>query len=200
MSPGLGAVFSTSLPTVLHTKVRSPGCQYWTEHSPPYSQRSLYRVAPDQGLGARFASISSASHFLNWFANRFKPRLPFGRRLRRGRREGILRRCDLTEGCANNSPLQSTLCGANLGTRRFQRAAVAGCALKSNGATRRDCALEATRTRSAFPVSSQASFRVSEMRKPAISYAVTSTPFALMGAFDKPQLLRPISRLKHSVR
>ena len=31
-----------------------------------------------------------------------------------------------------NKSLQSTLCGANLGAHRFQRAGVAGCALKSN--------------------------------------------------------------------
>jgi hypothetical protein len=65
----------------------------------------------------------------------------------------------LNEGCANNSPLQSTLYGADLGTHRFQRAGVAGCALKSNGATRRDRTLEAMRTRGAFPISSQASFK-----------------------------------------
>jgi hypothetical protein len=64
------------------------------------------------------------------------------------------------EGRGNKNPLQSALCGANLGTHRFQRAGVAGCALKSNWATRRDCALEAARTQGDFPISSRASFRV----------------------------------------
>jgi hypothetical protein len=59
-----------------------------------------------------------------------------------------------------NKSLQSTLCGAILGTHRFQRAGVAGCALKSNGATRRDCTLEAMRTQGAFSISSQASFQL----------------------------------------
>jgi hypothetical protein len=36
--------------------------------------------------------------------------------------------------------------GSALGTHRFQRALVARGPLKSNGATRRDCALEAMRT------------------------------------------------------
>ena len=30
----------------------------------------------------------------------------------------------IVEGCANKSPLQSTLCGANLSTRRFKRAGI----------------------------------------------------------------------------
>jgi hypothetical protein len=47
--------------------------------------------------------------------------------------------------------MQSALYDANLGTHRFQRAGVARCALKSSGATRRDCTLEAMRTQGAFP-------------------------------------------------
>jgi hypothetical protein len=55
-------------------------------------------------FGARFAGISGASRILNCVANRFKPRLPFGRRLRRGRRErslllAVLIRRELTFQC-----------------------------------------------------------------------------------------------------
>jgi hypothetical protein len=76
------------------------------------------------------------------------------------------------EGCANKSPLQSTLCGADLGTHRIQRAVVAGYALKSNGATRRDCSLEAMRTQGDFPISSQASFPLLSFSLSLLSYSL----------------------------
>src|SRR5215510_11846212 len=58
---------------------------------------------------------------------------------------------ELFEACANKNSLQSTLCVASLGTRRFQRAVSAKRHIASQSASCRDCALEATRTQGALP-------------------------------------------------
>jgi hypothetical protein len=56
------------------------------------------------------------------------------------------------------SLLQSTLCGANLGTHRFQRAVSVSRSIDLQCASCHSCTLEAMRTQGAFPVSTQTSF------------------------------------------
>jgi hypothetical protein len=55
--------------------------------------------------------------------------------------------------------LQSTLFGANQGTRRFQRGVSASRPIAFQRASGHSCALEATRTQGALLVSSQTSFQ-----------------------------------------